>query len=126
MNEPLTPFERDVVAKCCSGDDPQSRALQQQLLSCVVIERSTSPAGFFAQLAVDDSAALPSGPPRLVISDVVGEHPDLQRGAGFALFVQGGRLAMLEGFTFDEAWPATNAGWTFRYEPERIPTQERS
>lgn len=27
-------------------------------------------------------------------------------GVGFALFIDGGRLAMLEGFTYDDPWPA--------------------
>jgi hypothetical protein len=43
--------------------------------------------------------------PDMHIGDVGAEFPALKHGAGFVLFVRGGVITMLEGYTYDEAWP---------------------
>ena len=44
----------------------------------------------------------------------------LAHGAGFVLFIRGGRLSMLEGYTYDEPWPDQVRGFSLRYsDPER-------
>ena len=48
-----------------------------------------------------------------MLDDVHADVPGLPAGAGFALFVEDGRLARLEGTTFGgEQWPEDLAGFT--------------
>ena len=46
-----------------------------------------------------------AGIDRLTLSGVAAAIDGLRMGAGFVLFVQDGMLDMLEGFTYDGAWP---------------------
>jgi hypothetical protein len=45
------------------------------------------------------------GEQRSTLLDVAAEINDLERGAGFVLFIKKGRINMLEGYTYGEPWP---------------------
>lgn len=80
--------------------------------------------GFYCDFEVPREAASVDGAGSFEISDGVGDVPGLANGVGFVLFVREGRLAMLEGFTYDEQWPESVSGIVLRYEPG--PTRDLS
>jgi hypothetical protein len=45
---------------------------------------------------------------------VVAEVDGLKHGAGFALWIENGMLATLEGFSYDERWPETVNRYSLR------------
>lgn len=103
----LTTFERAVLEKLLEGADPTLSALRAQLDVCEVASREFTGVGFFTNLKVDGSAARGSNSrPELRVSGVDASISGLKHGAGFVLFVTDGYLDCLEGFTYDEPWPA--------------------
>jgi hypothetical protein len=108
--------ERAVLAKLLDGEHPILAALRSQLSTLVVGAREASGVGCFTHFAPGpETRAVPSLPPRFVISDVEAAMEGLARGAGFLVFVENGLLTMLEGFSYDEPWPATITGLSLWY-----------
>lgn len=102
--DPLTPLEHDAIAMIVSPAHPVMDALKAQLAACRTKSREFTGVGFYTRLVVPQALAVASVD-RLYLSDVHAEIDGLQHGAGFVLFVVGGMLEELEGFTFDEPWP---------------------
>lgn len=98
----LTDLERAVL-EAITDSHPDLRA---QLDGLGVCDREMTGVGFFTKFRVAPSAhSLPS-PSRLALgAHVSAETSALERGIGFVLFVEDGRLALLEAFTYDEPWP---------------------
>lgn len=112
----LTGLERAVLDRMLAGEHPTLEALRTQLAACTVTKRETTGVGFFTSIAV------PSGVPRAPLrprvapfGDVLASLPSTVNGAGFLLYVDDGVMAMLEGYTFDEAWPEATEGFSLRY-----------
>ncbi len=94
----LTKLERAVLDKFLSGEHPLLAVLRQQAAACQAVSREVTGAGFFTQLDVGDAplADRLNGQVWDVIADIPGTP-----GAGFLLYVEQGRLDMLEGFTYE-------------------------
>lgn len=106
----LNAFERSVLKKLLAGNHPVLAALRAQLDSCEVSSREFSGVGFFTNLKVDRSVGpAPTSRPRIHVSGVGAKISGLEYGAGFVLVVTDGYLDFLEGFTYDEPWPAAIA-----------------
>jgi hypothetical protein len=103
----LTSFERDVIGAILAGDHPVLDGLRAQLVACVASERDFTGVGFFTTLSVPSEVpAAPVGR-RLHLGEVGASMNGPSNGAGFILFVEHGRLDVLEAYTYgDEAWPA--------------------
>lgn len=101
----LTPFERAVLSKLLDGDHPTLRVLREQARRATVGARRFSGAGFAIQLQVpDDAPRAPISARKQHFGDVAAAVPALQHGAGFVLFIDGGILSELEGYSYDEPW----------------------
>jgi hypothetical protein len=102
----LEPLETAVLEKLLAGDHPALAALRQQLAGLTVRRREKTGAGFFTEFSVAETAArapVPSG--RFRFGDVQATIRGLRQGAGFLLYVDGGLLSMLEGYSYEEPWP---------------------
>ena len=99
----LRPFEIRVLEMLLDGDHPVLAVLREQLSACYVVDRYWSGVGFFTTLRVTDDAPLapPKTPP---ISDVWGEISGIEHGVGYVVFLEGGQLSLLEGFSFVSPW----------------------
>ncbi len=118
----LTPLEHAVLHALLDGDHPALLALRDQLPGLSVVHRLATPTTFSTVLRPGRGApAAPIAARHAVLDDVQAEVPGLAGGAGFALFVEDGLLARLEGTTFGgEPWPADLAGFTLHPDdPER-------
>ena len=111
----LSYLERAVLEKLLAGDHPFLEGLRRQLPMCSVQTRRFYDTGFMTELAVDKSVepAEPRRSPR--ISDVIADLEGLDEGAGFVLFVEGGVLDALEGFSYDEPWPSSLGKFELKY-----------
>lgn len=103
MMDGLSELEQAVIDKLLAGDHQALAVLRAQAERMRLVERKETGAGFFCQFEVEEEAPALHGD--FQIGDVHAELAGLAHGAGFVLFVRSGRLAMLEGFTFDEPWP---------------------
>jgi hypothetical protein len=102
----LLPIERAVLEKLLFGPGAVLSILREQIDQISVSEREFTGVGFFAKFAepidvlrIDDFRSTKIG-------DVYAEISSLKHGAGFLLYIENGILHMLEGFTYDEPWPA--------------------
>jgi hypothetical protein len=101
----FTPLERAVLDMMLDKPGEPFETIRQQLAHATVGERRFSGAGFFTNFVVPADAAVRRDLPSMEILDVGAEFPSLQHGAGFVLFIRGGVVSMLEGFSYDETWP---------------------
>ena len=103
----LNPFEAEAIERTLAGDRPQFPALRAQTKHIVGVERELTGVGFFSHLDLGPRAAeLRITCRRNIIS---GPHVELRgvgHGIGVVLFVTDGYISMLEGFTYDDPWPA--------------------
>jgi hypothetical protein len=109
----LTAFERAVITTILRPSHPVMDALRGQLAECQAIEREFTGVGFFTSLTVPSSVpAAPVTRERLHLGEVAASMAGLEHGAGFVLFVDHGRLHLLEGFSNGpESWPDRIADW---------------
>lgn len=112
MANELSPLERDVLAAILAPDHPVMNALRRQFERCSVASRETTGVGFFTHLEVpSDVPAAQVKPGRLALGDVTATIAGLEHGAGFVLFVEDGKIKLLEGFSYTEPWTDMNAGY---------------
>lgn len=118
----LTHLEQSILHAFLGGAHPALEALREQLPGLEVVRRIATPTSFSTALRPGRDA------PRALIrtrhamlDDLSADIPGLPGGAGFALFVEDGWLARLEGSTYaDEPWPEDVAGFTLHPDdPER-------
>lgn len=101
--EGLTPLEAAVLDMLLQGDEPLLATLRSQAEQARLVSKEYTGVGFFCDFEVPPEAPRTSG--SFYIEDVNADIEGLQHGAGFVLFVRGGRLDSLEGFTYGEQWP---------------------
>jgi hypothetical protein len=111
----VSEFETQVMHKLLEYNDSVFNILREQFKVAKVIDRQLTGVGFFLEFYLPaDAAIIPAGL-SFEINDVVAEIDELKNGAGFVLYVKNGRLATLEGFTFDENWPYVISGYQLLY-----------
>jgi hypothetical protein len=92
-----------------AGEHPTLEILRGQLRMSSVRSVELSGVGFFAEFDVPVDAVTVT-PSRIVGGDAKIELADVEHGAGCVLYVDEGRLAMLEGYTNGgEQWLETTA-----------------
>jgi hypothetical protein len=112
----LEPLEAAVLDKLLAGSHPVLNALRRQLAGLTVKTRERTGAGFFTEFSVAETCAPAStSSPKLRFGDVQASIGGLQSGAGFLLYVDGGLLRMLEGYSYEEPWPEAIEEFTLSY-----------
>lgn len=118
--EGLNSVEQTVLAKLLAGEHDVLATLRKQTSTARLAKRELTGVDFFCWLDVAPDAPLVEDPRDFKIDDVHAEIAELTHGAEFVLFIRGGRLDNLEGFTYDEGWPEQIHGFSLRYtDPER-------
>jgi hypothetical protein len=101
----LTSLEDQVIRMLLAGDDEALAVLRQQIDHAEVSSRRMTGAGFYTDFIVHREAARVGGRTSFKLGDVSGTAANVKHGLGFLLYVTDGVLSMLEGYTYDEAWP---------------------
>lgn len=102
----LDSVEQMVLDKLLEGRDIGLDVLRQQAGQMSVASREMTGVGFFTHFVVPLEAPRLEKPGTYKFGDVTGETKSLQNGVGFLLTVKNGVIAELEGYTYDEPWPA--------------------
>lgn len=102
----MNAIESEVMEKLLAGDVRELQVLRAQLEGLEITGRKSTGTGFVTQFRVhyDAKRLRPAGDFQL--GDVQAAMEGLAHGAGFILFVKRGAIDTLEGFTFEEPWPA--------------------
>lgn len=121
--EGLTALEQAVLDKSLAGDHPALATLRAQARQARLLTRELTGVGFFCSFEIPPNTPRLEGFGDFQIDDVNAAVKGLAHGAGFVLFIRTGRLHMLEGFSYDEPWPAEIRQFTLTYqsEPRELP-----
>lgn len=111
----LTILEKQVLEALLSGHDEVLAILRQQAKQLGVVSREMTGAGFYTEFLVPPAAPRVPGDPTFKLGDVNGTADNVRHGLGFLLYVEGGVLSILEGYTYDEPWPEVVRGLVLRY-----------
>jgi hypothetical protein len=102
----LTPLEKAVIDALLEQSGEPFDTARQQLAHVSITKRELTGVGFFTEFALPEDAPVRRDLPDATLGDVRAEIPSLQHGAGFLLFIRGGCITMLEGYTYaDDQWP---------------------
>jgi hypothetical protein len=101
----LTELEQTALSMLLAGDDPMLDLLRTQFSIATIVSREMTGVGFFTNFVVPESVER-TEPKNFVIGDVHADMRGLAYGAGLLLFVRDGCPRMLEGFTYEGAWPS--------------------
>lgn len=119
--EGLTDFEEAVLEKLLAGDIAVLAGLRAQAARARLASRENTGVGFHCSLEVPPDVPLVA-PADFELGDVDATIEGLEHGAGFLLFVRGGRMTMLEGYSYEEPWPQEirNVTLSYRREPREL------
>jgi hypothetical protein len=98
-------MESMVFDQLLYGDCEILSVLREQRKTMTVSSREFTGAGQYTYLYVPDPVVLVGGEKSFVLEDVVGYSDDTKHGFGFVLYVEAGKLLLLEGYTYDEPYP---------------------
>jgi hypothetical protein len=101
----LTPLEKAVLDMMLDKPGEPFDTVRQQLATATVTKREFSGVGFFTNFELPADAPVRRDLPDATLGGVNAAFPNLQHGAGFLLFIRGGVVTTLEGYTYDEQWP---------------------
>ena len=121
--EGLNCFEQAVLDKLLDGDHPVLVVLRAQSGRARLSSREYTGAGFFCCFNLPPDVPVLSPERDFHFGDVNAVVDGLKYGAGFVLFVRGGRLDTLEGYSYEEPWPEEirNFKLTYQSEPRALP-----
>jgi hypothetical protein len=108
----LNPLEQAVIDMLLEKRGEPFDAIRQQLSHATIAERRFTGVVFFTDFVIPPDAPVRRDLADMTIGEVGAEFPGLQHGAGFLLFIRGGVVSMLEGYTYDESWPASTDEFT--------------
>ena len=112
----MDPLEFAVLRKLLEGDHPVLASLRLQAEGLSVAAREKTGAGFFTKFATAvTSEPAPVNTGKLRFGDVEATISGLANGAGFLLYVDEGRLSMLEGYSYEEPWPNEVKDFSLRF-----------
>jgi hypothetical protein len=116
---PLTKFEAEILNWLLAGEEPVLDALRMQLTRATVLSKVFTGHGIYINFYLP-SDVIPlykelTVKPRFCFGDVEASIPSLEYGAHFILWVEDGRLAFLEGVTYDESYPQEISDFQLRY-----------
>ena len=116
--EGLNKFEQAVLDKLLSGSHPVLVALRVQAERARLASREYTGAGFFCSFEVPSGAPLLATQKDFDFGDVDAVVNGLEHGAGFVIYVRGGRLDTLEGYSYEEPWPEEIRTFKLTYQRE--------
>jgi hypothetical protein len=99
-------YELEAMNRLAAGEFEILGSLRRQLALAEPLKRTFTGAGFYLDLSLPKDVPLVNTPKRrLIVDGVNADLTGVTDGVGFVLFVDLGKVSMLEGFTYDGAWP---------------------
>jgi hypothetical protein len=101
------------------GEEPVLVILRRQLSQAIEVSRELTGHGFYLNFRlnpdVEQVDKMMNVKSDFCFGDVEATMSSLEHGAGFLLWVQGGKIASLEGYTYSENWPQNISDFHLRY-----------
>jgi hypothetical protein len=111
----LNSLEHAVIQMLLAGDDEVLAVLRQQAEHAKVTSRKMTGTGFYTEFAIPSETSRVAGDPTFKLGDINGRATNIKHELGFLLYVSKGVITMLEGYTYDEAWPDRINGLVLEY-----------
>jgi hypothetical protein len=93
---PLWPIEQEVLEITAAEYPSSAEAFRQQIRTARVVRFENSGAGFFSTIEVaGDAPVIPEESP---LSGAYGNVTGIEHGMGFIVFLEDGRISMVEGY----------------------------
>lgn len=113
MDAILTPLEKAVLDTLLDRPGAPFETIRQQLSHATVATRKFTSVGFFTDFTLPADAPVSRDLSDQTIGGVGASFPGVEHGAGFMLFIRGGIVRMLEGYTYaDDQWPESTDEFT--------------
>ncbi|SRR6266487_5862003 len=114
VHSELMPLEAAVLDKLLAKAGEPFDTLREQLAQASVSRREFSGVGFFTNFAIPPDADVRRTPGNAELGPLLADHPQMEHGAGFLLFIREGVICLLEGYSHgDAAWPEDTSKFTF-------------
>ena len=117
MTRRFDTLEDDLLRMLLEGNDAMLMILRNQLSHVVFAKEELSGSGIFITFKLAKEVVAIPGEPGIRFGDVAIELEGLTNPAGCVLFVDSGRLSLLEIYSYDEPWPENLGSYKLRYEP---------
>ena len=122
---PFELFEKAVMDKILFGEDSNLAILREQYKDASVIEREFTGVGFYSTFQTSPKSPRLEIKHSIQLCGVIGQIDELPHGVGFVLFIKGGVIDCLEGFTYgDVKWPEYFAKFSLSYVDGEIRNME--
>ena len=95
----FTELEQAALHSIFSETPELAANLERQLNSATVTARENTGGGFFTTISVSDDAP-PVNSPKVLCNETQARLNGIEHGLGFVLFMDGGKLHLLEGFAW--------------------------
>jgi hypothetical protein len=99
---PLWPIEREVLEIIAAAYPASAEVLCQQIETAQVVSFENSGAGFFSNLAVAPDAPLLAE--KSPLSAAHGEVLGIEHGMGFVVFLEDGRISVIEAYSYGDVF----------------------
>jgi len=102
----IVDLEKGIIERMFADNHIIPRTLFKQWRASIDKKIEVTRTGFFVHYTLPPDAPTLNGKPNFQVTNIRAEISGLKYGAGFVLFVRKGRIDMLEGYTYEEGWPA--------------------
>ena len=116
MNE----LEISVINKMLFGQGKVLFELRRQLSECHIVSRQMTGVGFFTNFSLINIYNNFFTNCNFKIGDVHGIADNINHGVGFLLYINNGRILMLEGYTYNEPWPQQLVNLKLNYQDTKV------
>lgn len=103
----LNALEKEVVIKFCEYENIQINDLGKQLDTLKVKSRKLSGVGFITAIEVPNALVVMSGTESFTGGRVGMYLNDERINTGYLIYIKEGCLEGIEGYTYDDPWPAS-------------------
>ena len=111
----IVDVEYRVMDMLLAGDNECLSILRGQLNGISVLSRDLSGKGFYTKYLIAPGLDRLKNYPTFKLGDVNGSARNVAYGLGFLLYIAGGAISMLEGYTYGEPWPKKLENLTLSY-----------
>ena len=99
-------FESLIIHDILSRYPKYAERLEKQFRSSAVVKRTMYPCAFVTEYSISATDARLDGAPDLRLGNSQWSMDGLTMGSDYILWIRGGYVSSLEGFTYGEPWPS--------------------
>jgi hypothetical protein len=98
-------FENEIMLKIIKENNLYHKKLLNQYKISSVVSREFTNHGFYTNYIIENQSSCVGENINIVIGNIRAKLNDMERGAGFALYIKKGFISFLEGYSYGELFP---------------------